>query len=103
MARRSGIGIIGAGNISEAYLRLAPNFDNVAIVAIADIMPEAAKARAAQFNVRALKGDELLKDGEVEAVVNLTGPAGHYDGTKTILSAGQHCHTHKPRALDHRD
>ena len=103
MARRAGIGIIGCGNISEAYLRLAPTFDNVAIVAVADIMPEAAKARAAQFKVRALKVDELLKDGEIEAIVNLTVPAVHYNVTKSILSAGKHCYTEKPLALNAKD
>ena len=29
MARRAAIGIIGCGNISEAYLRLAPIFKDV--------------------------------------------------------------------------
>ena len=54
MARRAAIGIIGCGNISEAYLRLAPTFSNVKVVAVADIVPAVAKARADQFSVRAL-------------------------------------------------
>ncbi len=61
MARRARIGIIGCGNISETYLRLATVFGNVEIVAFADIVPAAAKARGEQFSVRAMAVDELLK------------------------------------------
>ncbi len=103
MAKRAAIGIIGCGNISESYLRLAPTFNNVEIVAVADIMPEVAKARAAQFNVRALTVDALLQDKSIDAVVNLTIPAVHYDVTKSILSAGKHAYTEKPMALNAKD
>ncbi len=103
MARRAAVGIIGCGNISEAYLRLAPIFNNVEIVAVADIVPAAAKARAEQFSVRALTVDGLLKDDGIEAVINLTIPDVHYDVTKSILSAGKHAYTEKPLALNARD
>lgn len=103
MAKRAAIGIIGCGNISEAYLRLAPTFNNVEIVAVADIVPAAAKARAEAFGVRALKVDELLKDDGIEAVVNLTIPDVHYDITHAILTAGKHAYTEKPLALTARD
>ena len=103
MAARAAVGIIGCGNISEAYLRLAPLFNNVAIVAVADIAPAAAEARAKQFNVRALKVDELLKADDIEVVVNLTIPDVHFDVTKSILSAGKHAYTEKPLALNYKD
>jgi predicted dehydrogenase len=103
MAKRAAIGIIGCGNISEAYLKLAPLYGNLQIVAVADIVPEVAKARAEQFSVRALKVDELLKDDGIDAVINLTIPAVHYDVTKAVLSAGKHAYTEKPLALNSKD
>jgi predicted dehydrogenase len=103
MARRAAIGIIGCGNISETYLRLANGFGNVEIVAVADIVPAAAKARAEQFSVRAMTVDGLLKDDGIDAVVNLTVPDVHYSVTKSILSAGKHAYTEKPLALNARD
>jgi predicted dehydrogenase len=103
MPKRAAIGIIGCGNISEAYLRLAPTFSNVTIVAVADIVAEAAKARASQFSVRALTVDQILKDSEIDAIVNLTVPAVHYQVTKSILSAGKHAYTEKPLALNAKD
>lgn len=103
MAKRAAIGLIGCGNISEAYLRLAPTFHNVEIVAVADIVPAVAKARAEAFGVRAMTVDELLKDDGIEAVVNLTIPDVHYDVTHAILTAGKHAYTEKPMALTAKD
>jgi predicted dehydrogenase len=103
MAGKAKVGIIGCGNISEAYLRLAPRFSNVEVVAVADIVPAVAKARADQFNVKALTPDGLLKEQDIEVVVNLTIPAVHYDVTRSILSAGKHAYTEKPLALTAKD
>jgi predicted dehydrogenase len=103
MARRAGIGIIGCGNISETYLRLAPRFANLKVVAVADIVPAAAKARAEQFGVRALSVNELLSDDGVSVVINLTVPTVHFAVTRDILSAGKHAYSEKPLALSARD
>jgi predicted dehydrogenase len=103
MARRAAIGIIGCGNISEAYLKLAPTFSNVEVVAVADIVPAVAKSRAKQFSVRAVSVNELLKDEQIEVVVNLTIPDVHYDVTSSILSAGKHAYSEKPLALTAKD
>ena len=40
-----GVGIIGCGNISSAYLRLAPMFRGFEVRAVADINDAAARAR----------------------------------------------------------
>jgi predicted dehydrogenase len=98
----SRIGIIGSGVISEAYLRLAPNFRNLKIVACADIVPAAAKARARQYGVAAMPIDTLLADESIDTVINLTIPAAHYDVSMSILSAGKHAYSEKPLALNSR-
>jgi len=97
------IGLIGAGNISEAYLKLAPLFPMTKIVAVADINPDAAKARADQFGIRAMTVDALLKDSEIDTVINLTIPAAHYEISHAILSAGKHAYSEKPFALSVED
>jgi len=103
MAKRMAVGIIGAGNIAEAYLRLAKVFGNLEVIAIADIVPAAAKARAEQFPVRAMGVDELLKSDEIDVVINLTVPDAHYQVTREILSAGKHAYSEKPLALNTAD
>lgn len=97
------IGLIGAGNISAAYLTLSPLFPGTKIVAVADIVPEAAKARADAFGVRAATVDELLKDEEIDTVINLTIPSAHYAVSQAILSAGKHAYSEKPFALSVED
>ncbi len=99
MSKTYGVGIMGAGNISAAYLRLAPLFKNLEVRAIADIVPEAAKLRADEYKVAAQTPDELLKNSELDVIVNLTVPAVHYKVTSDILSAGKHAYSEKPFVL----
>ncbi|WP_423068170.1 Gfo/Idh/MocA family protein [Devosia sp. CN2-171] len=99
MAKTYGVGIMGAGNISAAYLRLAPLFKNLEVRAVADIIPEAAKKRAEEYGVAAQTPDELLKNSEIDVIVNLTIPSTHFQVTKDILSAGKHAYSEKPFVL----
>ncbi len=99
MSKVYGVGIMGAGNISAAYLRLAPLFRNLEVRAVADILPAAAQKRADEFGVAAQSPDELLKNSEVDVIVNLTIPSTHFSVSKDILSAGKHAYSEKPFVL----
>ncbi len=99
MTKEYGVGIIGCGNISEAYFRLIPLYKNLKVVACSDINMAAAKARAEQFGVEALEMDALLANPAVEVVVNLTIPEAHYPVSKQALEAGKHVYSEKPFVL----
>ena len=99
MAKTFGVGIMGAGNISSAYLRLAPLFKGLEVRAVADIIPAAAQKRAEEFGVAAQTPDELLKNSEIDVIVNLTIPATHYSVSMDIVSAGKHAYSEKPFVL----
>ncbi len=94
-----GVGIIGCGNISTAYLTLAPMFKALKLVAVADINMDNARAKAADFDVRAETVEDLLKASDVDVVVNLTIPDVHFEVTKSILDAGKHAYSEKPLVL----
>ncbi len=94
-----GVGIIGCGNISAAYLRLGPLFKNLEIRAVADINMDSAKARAEEFGVEARTVDELLASDDIDMVVNLTIPDAHFPITKRILESGKHAYSEKPLVL----
>ncbi len=94
-----GVGIIGCGNISNSYLKLAPLFEALEVRAVADLNMDAAKARAEEFSVRADTNDDLLSADDIEIIVNLTIPAAHFDVTKRILEAGKHAYSEKPFVL----
>ena len=99
MAEKLGVGVIGCGNISKAYFSLSPLFRGIKMRACADINMDAAKARAKEFKLRAETVDELLKDDEIDIIVNLTIPAVHYEVSKAVLDAGKHVYSEKPFVL----
>ncbi len=93
------IGVIGCGSISVAYMRNAPLFSGVKITACADLNPQAAAQRAAEYGLRATDVDGILADPEIDVVLNLTVPAAHYDISMQALAARKHVFTEKPLAV----
>lgn len=95
-----GIGVIGCGTISGAYLTAAKIFPVLQVHALADIDPAAAEKRAKEFGFRATSIDSLLADPEIEIVVNLTVPQAHVEIARQALAAGKHTYSEKPIAID---
>jgi predicted dehydrogenase len=91
-----GIGVIGCGNISAAYLTAAKKFPILNLIALSDADPAAAQARAAEFSLPARPVDALLADPAVEIVLNLTVPKAHVDVGLKAIGAGKHVHSEKP-------
>jgi predicted dehydrogenase len=98
--RKVGIGIIGCGVISAAYLKAAQRFPVLDIKAVADLRSEAAEKRGAEFGLPAMRVDQLLKRDDIEIVVNLTVPLAHTDVSLAVLNAGKHVHSEKPLGID---
>ncbi|HEY8576684.1 MAG TPA: Gfo/Idh/MocA family oxidoreductase [Devosia sp.] len=104
--QRLGVGIIGTGNISSAYLRAMlgrdglPGFPVLDVKALADMRPEAAEARAAEFGLRATSIDNMLADPEIALVVNLTIPRAHVEVGLRALAAGKHVYSEKPLGIN---
>ncbi|MDQ3127756.1 MAG: Gfo/Idh/MocA family oxidoreductase [Chloroflexota bacterium] len=96
-----GVGVVGAGVISDTYLENLASFPDVQVVAVGDIRPDAARAKAAAHGV-AVGGDVdvVLGHSDVEIVVNLTIPAAHAEVAERVLAAGKHVWNEKPLALD---
>ncbi|MBB5754287.1 Gfo/Idh/MocA family protein [Prosthecomicrobium pneumaticum] len=97
--KRVGIGIIGCGNISGAYLKAMRNLPIVEVRGLADMNPAAAEARAAEFGLSAVPVDTLLADPAVEILVNLTIPKAHVAVGLRALEAGKHVYTEKPLGI----
>ncbi|CAN5814718.1 Gfo/Idh/MocA family oxidoreductase [soil metagenome] len=91
------VGIVGAGFISDIYLaNLTTRFDNVRVVAVADLSVERAEARAAEYGIAAMTVDDLLADPGIELVVNLTVPAAHAEVAMRAVAAGKSVYNEKP-------
>ena len=94
--RPVGVGVIGCGNISAAYLKAAKKFPILDIVALADANPAAAEARGAEFGIPARSVEALLADPAIEIVLNLTVPKAHVEVGLKAIAAGKHVHSEKP-------
>lgn len=98
--RRVGVGIIGTGNISAAYLKAMPGFEVLEVIGVADMKPEVAQARAKEFGVPAMTVEALLADPRLEIVLNLTIPQAHIEVGLRALEAGKHVYAEKPLGID---
>jgi len=96
---RVGIGIIGCGNISGAYLKAMASFPILDVYGVADLNHDLAVAKAAEFNVPAKKIDALFADPKVEIIVNLTIPKAHVAVGLQALEAGKHAYSEKPLGI----
>ncbi len=91
------IGIIGCGNISNAYFATGARFSFFEVAACADLNFDAARAKAEQWHIpRACSVDELLADDSIEFVINLTIPQAHGPVMLACLEAGKSVYTEKP-------
>jgi predicted dehydrogenase len=97
------IGIIGCGNISDAYFRGAARSMYVRVKGCADLNADAAQAKAALYGAAAMSVPALLADPDIGLVVNLTVPLAHAAVSQQIVDAGKHVYSEKPLAATFAD
>ena len=95
-----GIGIVGLGNISAAYLKASKDFPILDIRAVADMNPAAAKARADEFGLKAVGIDELFADPSIDIILTLTIPKAHVEVGLRAIEAGKHVYSEKPLGVE---
>jgi predicted dehydrogenase len=96
-----GIGVVGAGKISEQYLANMRSFPDLDVRFVADLLVERAEAAAEHFGVPASGTlEQVLARDDVEIIVNLTLPSSHAEVARAALSSGKHVWNEKPFALD---
>ena len=98
------VGIVGCGKISGIYLKMCRSFEILDVAACADLLPDRAKAKAAEFGVpRACTVEELLDDAEIKIVINLTIPNAHYSVAAAAIKAGKNVHNEKPLTITRQE
>jgi predicted dehydrogenase len=101
MSRPLGVGVIGAGVISQTYLENLTSFPDVKVVAVGDLLPDRARAKADEHGVASAgTPDDVLSNTDVDLVVNLTIPQVHVEVSSAAIAAGKHVWTEKPIGLD---
>ena len=98
------LGIIGCGNICDAYINGSRQFPIMEVYAVADIAFERAEEKAKNFEIaKAYVPEDLLADDAVDIVINLTIPAVHAEVSMQALQAGKHVYSEKPLATNLAD
>ena len=96
-----GIGLIGAGMISDQYLTNLIRYPDVRVVRVGDLDPDRAAAQAQKYGIpRSGTAESVLADDEVEIVINLTIPAAHVAVSTAALQAGKHVWSEKPIGIE---
>lgn len=95
------VGILGCGHVSDQYFEGVSRFEFLSVVACADLDVERARAKAAQHGVpHASSPEQMLRNADVELVVNLTPPFAHADSSLAAIAAGKHVWSEKPLAAN---
>ncbi len=97
------VGLIGCGHIAETYFRAHKYFNNFKIVKCADINKKAAEKCAKTYKINFASVNELLKDKNIEVILNLTIPTAHFAVAKKSLLSGKHVYSEKPLAISFKD
>jgi predicted dehydrogenase len=94
-------GLIGAGGIAQAYAQAFETTPTSALVAVADVRPEAAQALAARVNAKAYPSYEsMIADQKLDAVIICTPPITHLEVSTYCLEHGIHVLCEKPLSID---
>ena len=64
---------------------------------------DTAKKCAVHYNIEAVSIEELLKDEEIEIILNLTIPRAHFEVSKKTLENGKHSYAEKPMSVNFKD
>jgi myo-inositol 2-dehydrogenase / D-chiro-inositol 1-dehydrogenase len=94
------VGLVGAGGVAQRHARVLSGFDDVEIVGVTDVVPEAASALAARHDARTFADvAELLAAGP-DAVYVCVPPFAHGPAEEAVIEAGVPMFVEKPVAVD---
>lgn len=97
MTKNIKVAVIGAGMMGKNHMKTYKSLNGVELVGVYDIFPEAAKAAAETFGIRAFSSMEEVAEN-VEAVSVVTTSVTHADVGEFFLNKGIHCMMEKPLA-----
>jgi predicted dehydrogenase len=102
--KKTRVGVIGTGNISDIYLRnCIENFEILEIAGCASLHLDKAQEKARKHNIQGYTMDELLADHSIDIILNLTIPRVHAEISLKALEQGKSVYSEKPLAITRED
>ena len=89
-------GLLGAGRIGKVHARAITGDANARLVAVADAMPAAAEAIAAQHGCAVRSIEQIIEANDIDAVVICTPTDTHADLIEVFARAGKAIFCEKP-------
>ncbi|UCF30273.1 MAG: Gfo/Idh/MocA family oxidoreductase [bacterium] len=94
------LAIVGCGNIAPFYVNTLPLHPRLELVGGTDLDEDRARKFSQYYSIRHYRSlDEILADGSIDLVLNLTNPKSHYAVSRACLEAGKHVYSEKPLAM----
>lgn len=97
MTKTVKVAVIGAGMMGKNHLKTYKNLQGVELVGVYDVFPEAAKAAAETYGIKAFSSMEEVA-ANVDAVSVVTTSVTHADVGEFFMNHGIHCMMEKPLA-----
>ncbi|HEX5594954.1 MAG TPA: Gfo/Idh/MocA family oxidoreductase [Micromonosporaceae bacterium] len=94
------VGLVGAGNVASRHARVLAGFDDVELVGVTDVMPEAAHRLADEHGTRVFDSVEALIGAGLDAVYVCVPPFAHGAAEEAVLHARIPLFVEKPVAAD---
>ncbi len=103
MKARVCVGVVGAGIISDIYLKnMTTRFGNLRVKSLSARRVDKAVEKASKYGLIGCSVDDMMSDPEIELIVNLTPVSAHEEIIRKALGAGKHIYTEKTMT-DHFD
>ena len=90
------VGLLGAGRIAGVHATAISAHPDSALVAVSDYVAANAEKLATQYNCAARTTDEIIADGEIDAVLIATSTDTHSDLIEAATGAGKAVLCEKP-------
>ncbi|MGW3788247.1 Gfo/Idh/MocA family protein [Micromonospora chokoriensis] len=98
--RQCRVGLVGAGGVAQRHARVLSGFDDVELVGVTDVAPEAASALATPYGARVCADIAELLATSPDAVYVCVPPFAHGPAEEALVEAGVPMFVEKPVAVD---
>ena len=96
MKDRVCVGVVGAGIISDIYLKnMTARFENLQVKSVSARRVDKAMEKASQYGLFGCSVDDMMSDPEIDLIVNRTPVGAHEEIIRKALESGKNVYTEK--------
>ena len=96
--------IIGCGFVADFYMSTIKHYSQLDLIKVYDKDKRRLKQFSRFYKIRTAKTfDEILKDKNIELILNLTNPREHYKIIKKCLNQNKNVYTEKPLSMNYKE